>query len=161
MIYSGKEVDAVYLGSQAEEGSVAARREAEIKAKLAAAVQSNPVIAGLTKEAQIEKGKQVYMGLCVACHQADGKGLPGAFPTLAKSDYMLADRERAIRVVLKGLTGPITVNGQTINSVMPPQEAVLTDTQIADVLTYVFNAWGNQGDSFKADTVKGIRNQIH
>jgi nitrite reductase (NO-forming) len=161
VIYSGKEVDAVYLGSQAEEGSVAARREAEIKAKLAAEMQSNPVIAGLTKEAQIEKGKQVYMGLCVACHQADGKGLPGAFPSLVNSDYMLADRDRAVRVVLKGLTGPITVNGQTINSVMPPQEAVLTDAQIADVLTYVFNAWANKGEAFKADTVKGIRNQIH
>jgi nitrite reductase (NO-forming) len=74
---------------------------------------------------------------------------------------MLADRERAIRIVLKGLTGPVTVNGQTINSAMPPQEAVLTDTQIADVLTYVFNAWNNKGEPFSADQVKAIRNQNH
>jgi nitrite reductase (NO-forming) len=159
VIYSGKEVDAVYLGSQAEEGSESAKREAELKKQIAAEIASNPAIAGLAKEAQIEKGKQVYMGLCFACHQPDGKGLPGAFPPLAGSDFMLADRERAIRIVLKGLTGPVTVNGQTINSAMPPQEAVLTDAQIADVLTFVYNSWGNKGDAFKADHVKAIRNQ--
>ncbi|MBX3748847.1 MAG: nitrite reductase, copper-containing [Opitutaceae bacterium] len=159
VIYSGKEVDAVYLGSQAEAGSESSRREAELKAKIAAEIRSNPAIAGLTKEMQIEKGKQVYMGLCFACHQADGKGLPGAFPPLANSDYMLADRDRAVRVVLKGLSGPVTVNGVTFNSVMPPQEAVLTDQQVADVMTYVFNAWGNSGDAFKVDHVKAIRNE--
>lgn len=161
VIYSGKEIDAVYLGSQAAEGSDSSKREAELKAKIAAEMKSNPAIAGLTKEMQAEKGKQVYMSLCFACHQADGNGLPGAFPPLAKSDYMLADRDRAIRVVLKGLTGPVTVNGKTINSVMPPQEAVLTDAQIADVLTYVFNAWGNTGDAFTTDQVKAMRNQNH
>jgi nitrite reductase (NO-forming) len=72
---------------------------------------------------------------------------------------MLADRDRAIRVVLKGMSGPVTVNGVTLNSVMPPQEAVLTDQQVADVLTYVFNTWGNTGDAFKSDHVKTIRNE--
>ncbi len=159
VIYSGKEIDAVYLGAQAEAGSASAKREAELKARISAAMKSNPAIAGLTKEMQIEKGKQVYMGLCFACHQPDGKGLPGAFPPLAQSDYMLADRDRAIRVVLKGMSGPVTVNGVTLNSVMPPQEAVLTDQQVADVLTYVFNTWGNTGDAFKTDHVKTIRNE--
>ena len=159
VIYSGKEVDAVYLGAQAEAGSDSSKREAELKAQIAAETKANPVIASLTKEMQIEKGKQVYMGLCFACHQPDGKGLPMAFPPLAASDYMLADRDRSIRTVLKGLTGPITVNGTTYNSAMPPQEAVLTDAQIADVLTYVYNTWGNKGDAFKADQVKAIRNE--
>jgi nitrite reductase (NO-forming) len=161
VIYSGKEIDAVYLGAQAEEGSESVKREAELLFQIAAAVKSNPTIAGLTKEMQIEKGKQVYMGLCFACHQPDGKGLPNAFPPLAGSDFMQADRERAVRIVLKGLTGPVTVNGQIINSVMPPQEAVLTDAQIASVLTYVFNSWGNQGDAFTTDQVKAIRNENH
>ena len=161
VIYSGKEVDAVYLGAQAEAGSDSAKREAELKTQIAAAMKANPTIAGLTKEMQAEKGKQVYMGLCFACHQSDGKGLPMAFPPLAGSDYMLADRERAIRTVLKGLTGPVTVNGQVINSAMPPQEAVLTDAQVADVLTYVFNSWGNTGDAFTTSQVKAIRNEIH
>ncbi|MDI1319228.1 MAG: copper-containing nitrite reductase [bacterium] len=161
VIYSGKEIDAVYLGAQAEEGSDSAKREAELKAKILAEIRSNPAITSLTKEMQVEKGKQVYMGLCFACHQPDGKGLPGAFPPLAGSDYLLADRERAIRTVLKGQTGPITVNGVIINSAMPPQEAVLTDQQIADVLTYVYNSWGNKGDAFTRDDVKSIRNQNH
>ena len=161
VIYSGKEIDAVYLGSQADEGSDSARREADLKKRIAAEMSSNPAIAGLTKEMQVEKGKQVYMGLCFACHQPDGKGLPGTFPPLAGSDYLMGDRERAIRIVLKGLMGPVVVNGQTINSVMPPQEETLTDQQIADVLTYVFNAWGNEGAAFSTDQVKAIRNQNH
>ena len=159
VIYSGKEIDSIYLGAQSEAGSASSLREAELKRQIAAAVKANPTIAELTKEMRIEKGKQVYMGLCTACHQADGKGLPGAFPPLAAADYMLADRDRAVRTVLKGMSGPVTVNGVTYNSVMPPQEAVLTDTQIADALTYVFNAWGNQGDAFTAAQVKVIRNE--
>ena len=161
VIYSGKEVDAVYLGAQAEAGSASSRREAELKQQIATEISSNPTIAGLTKEMQIEKGKQVFMGLCFACHQPDGKGLPGAFPPLAKSDFLLADPDRAVRIVLKGLSGPVTVNGQTFNSIMPPQEAVLTDAQIADVLTYVTNSWGNTGVAFKANQVKAIRNETH
>jgi nitrite reductase (NO-forming) len=160
VVYSGKEIDAVYLGAQADAGSAAAKREAELKVQIAAEMNANPALAGLTKEAQVEKGKQVYMGLCFACHQPDGKGLSGAFPPLAASDFLLADRERAIRIVLKGLSGPVTVNGKTINSAMPPQEAVLTDAQIADVLTYVLNSWGNQGDAVSTDQVKAVRNQI-
>ncbi len=161
VIYSGKEIDAVYIGSAADAGSASAKREAELKAKIAAEIKANPAIAGLTKEMQAEKGKQVYMGLCFACHQPDGKGLPNVFPPLAGSDFMLADRERAIRIVLKGLTGPVVVNGKKFDSAMPPQEAQLTDAQVADVLTYVFNAWGNSGDAFTADQVKSIRNQQH
>jgi nitrite reductase (NO-forming) len=159
VIYSGKEIDAVYIGSQADAGSASAKREAELKGKIAAEIKANPAIAGLRKEVQIEKGKQVYMSLCFACHQADGKGLPPAFPPLAGSDYMLADRERSLRIVLKGITGPMVVNGQKYDSAMPPQEAVLTDQQVADVLTYVYNAWGNKGDAFSADQAKAMRNQ--
>ncbi len=161
LIYSGKEIDAVYLGSQAEAGSDSARREADLKALFAVALKSNPQLAGLTKDIQSERGQQVYLGLCFACHMPDGKGLPNVFPPLAGSDFLLADRDRAIRIVLKGLTGPVTVNGQTINSAMPPQEAVLTDAQIADVLTFVSNAWGNKGEPFTTDQVKAARNQIH
>lgn len=159
VIYSGKEIDAMYLGAQAEAGSDSMKRETELKEKIAAEIKSNPAITELRKEVQIEKGKQVYMGLCVACHQADGKGLQPAFPPLAAADYMLADRERAIRVVLKGMSGPVTVNGKKYDSAMPPQEAVLTDQQVADVLTYAFNAWGNTGDAFTRDQVKVIRNE--
>jgi nitrite reductase (NO-forming) len=161
VIYSGKEIDAVYLGAQAQAGSDSEKREAVLKAKIAAEIKTNPAIAELTKEMRVEKGQQVYMGLCFACHMADGKGLPGAFPPLAGSDFMMADRDRAVRIVLKGLVGPITVNGKKYESAMPPQEAVLTDAQIADVLTYVFNSWGNTGDVFTTAQVKALRNSTH
>ena len=156
-IYSGKEIDAVYLGAQADAGSESAKREAELKDQLAAEIKANPAIAGLTKEAQIEKGKQVYMGLCFACHQPDGKGLPGIFPPLAGSDFLKADKERAIRIVLKGLSGPVTINGQTFNNLMPPQD--FADSQLADALTYVMNSWGNAFGSVTTDEVKQIRSQ--
>ncbi|MEO7413020.1 MAG: copper-containing nitrite reductase [Opitutaceae bacterium] len=159
VIYSGKEIDAIYLGAQADAGSESSKREAALKAQIEAATKANPAIVGLNREVQIEKGKQVYLGLCIACHMVDGKGLAAVFPPLANSDYMLADRERSVRGVLKGLTGPIIVNGQPFNNAMPPQEAVLTDGQIADVLTYAYNTWGNTGNAFTSDEVKAIRNQ--
>jgi nitrite reductase (NO-forming) len=92
----------------------------------------------------MEKGKRVYTQLCFACHQADGQGLAGVFPPLAKSDYLMADKTRAIASLIKGLSGPITVNGKQYNGVMPP--SMLNNEQIASVLTYVRNSWGNIGD---------------
>jgi len=160
VIYSGKEIDAVYIGSAAEEGSESARREAEIQAQIAVEMKANPAIAGLSKEVQIEKGKQVYMQLCFACHMPDGKGLPNVFPPLANSDYMLADRDRTTRIILKGLTGPVTVNGVTYDSAMPAQEAALTEEQVADVLTYIYNAWGNRGDAFDVDDVRRVKGML-
>ncbi|MCU0791474.1 MAG: copper-containing nitrite reductase [Opitutaceae bacterium] len=159
VIYSGKEVDAVYFGSSAEEGSAAAKRQAELENKIKAEIKSNPTIAGLTKEMQIEKGKQVYMQNCFACHLPTGEGMAGVFPPLAKSDFLLADRERAIRVVLKGMSGPITVNGHPYNGVMPPQGEVLTVEQVADVLTYVTNSWGNSADAFTADEIRKVKGE--
>jgi nitrite reductase (NO-forming) len=159
VIYSGKEIDAVYFGAQAEEGSEAARREAELKAKIEAEMRANPAIADLTLGVQLQRGKQVYMQTCFACHLPDGKGIPAVFPPLAGSDYLAADRERAIRTVIKGLSGPIAVNGTNYNNVMTPLGDVLNDQQIADVLTYVYNSWGNKGDAFTADQVKAVRSQ--
>lgn len=87
------------------------------------------------------KGKVVYDKVCVACHQPTGAGIPGAFPPLAKSDYLNSDLNRTIKGVVKGLKGPITVNGKKFNGAMPAQ--ALSDQQIADVLTYVYASWGN------------------
>ncbi len=162
LVYSGKEIDAVYFGSQADEGSASALREAELKALFAIALKSDPKLAGLTKDIQSERGKQVYMGVCFACHMPDGKGLPNVFPPLAGSDFLVADRDRPIRIVLKGLVGPVTVNGATFNSAMPPQEAVLSEQQIADVLTFVTNAWDNKGVApYTVDDVRRVKNEQH
>jgi nitrite reductase (NO-forming) len=161
VIYSGKEIDSVYLGAQSDAGMESALRETELKALFEIAVKKSPEIAALTKDIQSERGKQVYMGVCFACHMPDGKGLPNVFPPLAGSDYLLADRDRAIRIVLKGLMGPVTVNGATFNSAMPPQEAALTEQQIADVLTYVSTNMGNKGSAFTVDDVRRVKNESH
>jgi mono/diheme cytochrome c family protein len=89
----------------------------------------------------INKGKTVYTKTCVACHQVTGAGIPGAFPPLAKSDYLNADVNRAIKQVIKGSNIPMTVNGKKYTTAMPPQ--ALSDQQVADVLTYVYASWGN------------------
>ncbi len=159
VIYSGKEVDAVYIGSSAEAGSDAARRQHELERQVAAEIKANPTIAGLTSEIRMERGKQVYMQNCFACHLPNGEGLPAVFPPLARADYLMADRDRAIRLVLKGMSGPVTVNGVAYNGVMPPQGDVMTDDQIADVLTYVTNSWGNQAEPFTPDEVRMLRGE--
>jgi nitrite reductase (NO-forming)/hydroxylamine reductase len=105
---------------------------------------------------QMERGGELYKIHCSACHQAEGQGLPGAFPPLAKSDYLLADRARAIETVILGRAGPITVNGQEYNAVMPPM-GYLADTEIADVVTYAMNAWGNDGGPVTAEQVASTR----
>lgn len=102
------------------------------------------------------KGKETFTKICAACHQATGAGIPGAFPPLAKSDYLNADVNRAIRQVIKGSTGKITVNGKVYNTPMPPQ-GTLSDQEIADVLTYVYGSWGNTNKKITPAMVKAQR----
>lgn len=102
-----------------------------------------------------DKGKEVYSKTCIACHQATGLGIPGAFPPLAKSDYLNANVNRAIKQVIKGSSTPITVNGKKYTTAMPAQ--ALTDLQIADVLTYVYSSWGNNKSKVTAAMVKAQR----
>lgn len=101
------------------------------------------------------KGKAVYTKTCIACHQANGQGIPNAFPPLANSDYLNKDTNRAIKAVMNGLHGPITVNGKKFNSAMPTQN--LKDDQIADVLTYVYSNWGNNKTKVTVAMVKALR----
>ena len=101
------------------------------------------------------RGKLIYNTVCMACHQAEGQGIPQAFPPLAKSDYLNADTKRAISTVLHGLTGPVTVNGAVYNSVMP--QLGLNDEQVANALTYVYSQWGNNGTEVLPSTVKEVR----
>jgi len=159
LVYSGKEVDAVYLGRQAVEGSDAEKRVAQLQAKVAEAIRSDPNIASLTKEIQMEKGKQIYMQTCFVCHQPGGQGLPGQVPPLTKSDYLMADKTRSIRAVLQGLSGEITVNGKTYNGQMIPISG-LTDEEVANVLTYVRNSWGNEGEAVTVNEVRQIRSEV-
>ncbi|MDT8412291.1 MAG: copper-containing nitrite reductase [Vicingaceae bacterium] len=106
---------------------------------------------------RIELGKQVYSQTCVACHQTNGEGLPNAFPPLAKADFLNADVNRAIDIVLNGLSGEITVNGNKYNSVMTAQN--INDEEIANVLTYIYNNWGNNKTEVTPSMVKSVRNK--
>lgn len=143
-IYSGKTSDEVYLPEGGTIQDVSGDAPKQVLAK--------------SKAERMENGKRVYEGSCIACHQGNGMGVAGAFPPLAKSDYLNADRKRAIQVVLGGLSGPVKVNGTTYNSVMPAQQ--LSDEDVANVLTYVYNTWGNSGGEVTPSEVKAQRSSI-
>ena len=143
-IYSGKEVDHVYLGDKVA--------DAKPISEAAQATASGT----LTLEQQIKAGETLFNGTCSVCHQSDGAGVANVFPPLAKSDYLNADQNRTIGVVLNGLNGAITVNGQNYNSVMPPMSQ-LNDDEIANILTYTMNSWGNKGGHITAKQVAQVR----
>jgi len=109
----------------------------------------------LNKSDKIEAGKKLYMQACFACHQANGEGIANAFPPLAQADYLNEDEDRAIDALIHGLSGEITVNGKKYNSIMPSQQ--LTDDEVANVLTYVYNSWGNKGSEITSEMVKKRR----
>lgn len=116
-------------------------------------------ISVAAEPSQVERGQSVYATSCLSCHQATGEGLKNVFPPLAGSDFLLADVERSIRIVLQGTSGEIKVNGITYNGAMPPPPG-LDDDKVADVLTYVRSAWGNAGAPVTAATVAGVRAQL-
>jgi nitrite reductase (NO-forming) len=143
-IYSGKQADESYLSDKVGDlAPVAAAAEAKAAGKL-------------TKEQQIAAGGALFKGTCSVCHQDSGQGIPDVFPPLAKSDYLLKDPKHAIDVALNGLTGKVTVNGKTYNSVMPPMSQ-LNDDEIANILTYVLNSWGNDGGAISKEDVQKVR----
>ena len=106
-------------------------------------------------KASIERGKEVYNSQCITCHMEKGEGLEGAFPPVAKSDYLMADKKRAVKQILEGASGEMVVNGVTYNGEMPAID--LTDEQVSDVLNYVRNSWGNKGGAITPSEVKAER----
>jgi mono/diheme cytochrome c family protein len=104
----------------------------------------------------IAKGKKVYMQTCVSCHQADGGGVQNMNPPLIKTDYVLGDRTRLIKIVLNGFNENADINGQTYSNNMPSHD-FLTDRQIADVLTYVRNSFTNKAPAITTAQVKAVR----
>ncbi|MBA3850021.1 MAG: hypothetical protein C0502_08500 [Opitutus sp.] len=139
--------------------TVVAPATAPEAAPASAAPAVDPTLAGPPTPAQIARGARTYRTLCLACHLPDGKGMTGLVPPLAGADFMAADRTRTVQIVLKGLNAPITVNGVAYQGLMPGLENVLTDAQVADVLTYVFNSWGNTGEAFAPEHIAALREQ--
>src|SRR6185295_13012452 len=100
LVYSGKEVDSVYLGDKAKDLSVVSQ------------VTASAEQGTLTLEQQVKAGEALFAGTCSVCHQANGQGIEGVFPPLAGSDLLAKDPHRAQQIVLNGLSGAVTVNGK-------------------------------------------------
>ena len=141
-VYSGKTGDLVYH----PEGSGA--RVADEPAAVAPVAKN--------KDERIKAGATVFANNCAACHQPTGQGVPDAFPPLAGSDFLKSSGKiKIIKTVTGGLTGKVIVNGKTFDGVMPAWD--LPDEDIANVLTYVYNSWGNGGEDITPDEVKANR----
>ncbi len=147
-VYSGKELDSVYLGDRAQPNLAAVSKATQAAAS-----------GTLTLHDQVNAGRELFAGTCSVCHQPNGAGLAGVFPPLAHSDFLNADPRRAIGFPLRGLTGKVTVNGQEYNSVMPPMSQ-LNDDEIANIFTYVLNSWDNRGGRIDASEVKAERAKV-
>jgi len=145
-VFSGKQSEQVY---HPEGGTIQTMPEDGNAAKLA---KPTSLVE------RIEDGKSIYGKTCFACHQANGEGLSSAFPPLAKSDYLNADVNRAIGIVLKGKSGEMVVNGEKYNSVMTAQ--TLTDDEVANVLTFVYSSWGNSKKDVTPAMVAAVRKSV-
>ncbi len=141
VVYSGKQSDEVYhpegAAIQTVDGDAPTQAPARNRAE------------------RIAHGERVYKSICAACHQPSGKGVEGAFPPLASSDFLNADKVRAIRIASSGHSGRIVVNGKEYNSQMPALN--LSDEDVANVLTYVYGQWGNAGHEVKPAEVAAVR----
>ena len=104
----------------------------------------------------IQRGQDVYLTNCMSCHMINGQGVAGVYPPLAGEDSLMADVNLNIDIILKGQSGEVMVNGQKYNTDMPSQE-YLSDEQIADVLNYVRNTWGNKAEMITAEQVRAQR----
>lgn len=110
----------------------------------------------LDLKASIDRGINVYSMYCLSCHKAEGEGLEGVYPPLAKSDYLMADKARSIRQVVNGASGEMMVNGKVYNSEMVGID--LSDEELVDVLNYVRNSFGNKGDAVVPEDIKAAFN---
>ena len=107
-------------------------------------------------KASVERGKSIYEANCMSCHMAEGQGLEGAFPPLANTGR-LSDKGRLVKILFNGISGPITVKGKDYDMEMTPVN--LSNEEVADVLNYIRNSWGNKNIILTVDEVKKIRTQ--
>ena len=116
---------------------------------------AEPATGEIAQTAEFKKGRLLFVQHWLICHLASGQGVPGTYPPLTNSDFLAADRSRAIRIICEGLSGAIEVNGRTYHNVMPA--VVLNDQEAADVLTFVNNSWGNHAPAFTSAEVATVR----
>ncbi|HVV02238.1 MAG TPA: c-type cytochrome, partial [Verrucomicrobiae bacterium] len=166
---AGKQKRPVRLAAEPAAWVTLEKSGAEISARLAKlnlsvvwpgkpGVPPEPVIPPLTPEQQqrFAAGKRLFAGSCAACHQLHGMGMDGLAPSLVDSEWVLGSDQRLVRIVLKGLTGPLRVNGRGYHLDMPSM-GIFDDDQLASILTYVRRAWDNGGNPVSPETVASIR----
>lgn len=120
------------------------------------AVLVAPARANADFNSSLVRGKVVYSNSCLPCHQADGGGVSNLNPPLIKTTYVLGDKTKLIAILLKGLNQEIEIGGEIYSNPMPAHD-FLTDLQIADVLTYVRNNFGNKASAITPAQVKAVR----
>ena len=125
---------------------------------LLSSFQTKPKPAVPDLKASMERGEKIYTGTCLACHQVTGKGVDRMNPPLVKTKWVLGDKKALARIVLFGLKGgEIEIDGDNFHNPMPPQATQFTDLQVADVLTYVRNSFGNKATAVTEADVKIAR----
>ena len=110
-------------------------------------------------KAAMDRGQVVYKTVCLTCHQADGGGVPRMNPPLIKTKWVLGDKSKLITLMLKGMNEPIEIEDEEYHNPMPPHTE-LNDQQIADVLTYVRNSFGNKASAVTPTEVKSVRAKL-
>lgn len=113
----------------------------------------------LMKDTELSGGHKLYFRYCAACHQDDGHGAGGRFPTLVDTDWVTGDKSRLIKVILEGLEGNIEVKGESFSGLMP-QHSFLKDDEIATILTYIRTNFGNEATAIEINEVSQVRKKI-
>ena len=126
---------------------------AQTKGEKAATAKNQVVTAAV-----MSNGKKIYQQYCLTCHMADGAGVPNMNPPLVKTTHVLGDKTTLIQVILKGLNTGEEIDGETYTNVMPPHN-FLNDQQVADVLTFVRNSFGNKASKITPAEVKTVRSK--
>ncbi len=108
----------------------------------------------------LDRGKAVYDNVCALCHNTDGTGKPNQAPPFVGSEWVLGSPEKMIRIPLYGLNGPVQVKGQEWNLAMPAMGAALSEDDLAAVLSYIRQSWGNKASEITAEQIRKIKSQV-
>lgn len=120
-------------------------------------VRESPAATNNTHDEYMERGEKVYNRVCLACHQSDGSGVPMMYPPVIESEYISGNTDSLIVIILEGLSGPMVVKGEEYNSIMPAMKDVLDDQEVADLINYLRNSYGNSGEFVRPEDVAVMR----
>ena len=138
-------------------GLVKAQTKKPVTKKPASSASKTTSSTANSLKSSITRGQVVYTKFCLSCHQVDGSGVPNLNPPLIRTKWTLGSKTVLIEQVLKGSNGKVEIDGETFHNTMPPLATTLSDQQIADVLTYVRNNFGNKASMVTPAEVKAVR----